>query len=87
MADGEIKTTEVSDDSIVDEGESGRMEWPYIPFKAWFKLVPDKFTTGRPTWLNPLVWKITRGLKPRTPNKVAGKRQQLPHGHVAMHIV
>lgn len=34
MADGEIKTTEVSDDSIVDEGESGRMEWPYIPFKA-----------------------------------------------------
>lgn len=35
MADGEIKTTEV----IVDEGESGRMEWPYIPFKAWFKLV------------------------------------------------
>lgn len=55
MADGEIKTTEVSDDSIVDEGESGRMEWPYIPFKAWFKLVPDKFTTGRPTWLNPLV--------------------------------
>lgn len=64
---------------VSQEGWSGHI--------AWFKLVPDKFTTGRPTWLNPLVWKITRGLKPRTPNKVAGKRQQLPHGHVAMHIV